>query len=232
MAREQGALTIALTNHPKRDLAQASTHTLNLHAGSEISVAATKTFVTSVVSAIWLLAEWQKDADLIAAIHQLPSALEKAAAADWSALGDQIASRQSLFCLGRGPTLAVSNEAALKFKETCQLHAESYSSAEVLHGPVSIVDRGFPVLALCASDRAEQALADVADELAGMGAIVFATTDTVKRAARLESIRTMHPLTDPLALIVSFYALVEQFARSRGINPDQPRHLNKVTETV
>ena len=120
----------------------------------------------------------------------------------------------------------------MKFKETCQLHAESFSSAEVLHGPVSIVSKGFPVLALCASDRAEQAVADVADEMAGKGAVVFATSDKVKRANRLPSIRSDHPLTDPITLIVSFYALVEQVALSRGINPDEPRHLKKVTETV
>lgn len=232
MARQQGALTLAMTNHPESDLAKVSSHTLNLHAGAELSVAATKTFVTSIVSAIWLLAEWQKDKQLLAAIHQLPAILEKAALLDWSELREQIASRQSLYCLGRGPSLAISNEAALKFKETCQLHAESYSSAEVLHGPVSIVDRGFPVLAICAADRAEQALVNVADEIAAKGAVVFATSDKVTRASRLPTIRTNHPLTDPISLIVSFYAMVEQVAISRGINPDEPRHLKKVTETV
>ncbi|MCB1386494.1 MAG: SIS domain-containing protein [Nitratireductor sp.] len=232
MAGREGALTFAVTNHPESDLAGASSHTLNLHAGAELSVAATKTFVTSIVSALWLLAEWRKDADLLAAIRQLPGALEKAALLDWGGLRDQVASRQSLYCLGRGPTLAISNEAALKFKETCQLHAESYSSAEVLHGPVSIVDRGFPVLALGVADRAEQALAEVADEIATKGAVVFATSDKVARAARLPVIRTAHPLTDPVSLIVSFYAMVEQVAVLRGVNPDEPRHLKKVTETV
>ncbi len=232
MARRQGALSIAMTNHPESDLARASTHTLNLHAGAEVSVAATKTFVTSLVSAIWLLAEWRKDTELLAAIRELPKAIEKAAVADWSALASQIADRPSIYCLGRGPALAVANEAALKFKETCQLHAESYSSAEVLHGPVSIIDQGFPILALCSADLAEAALADVADEIARKGAMVFATSDKVRLAAPLSSVRTSHPLTDPIALIVSFYAMVEQVARSRGINPDEPRHLRKVTETV
>ena len=116
--------------------------------------------------AVWLLAEWQQDAELIAAIHALPRVLEEAAHQDWSALGAELGGHRSLYCLGRGPALAISNEAALKFKETCQLHAESYSSAEVLHGPVSIVDRGFPVIALCAADAAEASLASVADALA------------------------------------------------------------------
>ncbi|MCU9850074.1 SIS domain-containing protein [Defluviimonas sp. WL0024] len=232
MAGREGALSFALTNHPDSDLASVCAHTLNLHAGAELSVAATKTFVTSIVSAIWLLAEWQKDDALRAAIRKLPEVLASAAAADWGALGEQIASHKSLFCLGRGPALAISNEAALKFKETCQLHAESYSSAEVLHGPVSIVDRGFPVIALTAADAAERALVEVADEIAGKGAIVFATSDKAARASRLPAARTSHPLTDPISLIVSFYAMVEQVAVSRGVNPDEPRHLRKVTETV
>ncbi|WP_299868515.1 SIS domain-containing protein [uncultured Roseobacter sp.] len=232
MATAQGALSLALTNHTDSDLARVSTHAIDLHAGAELSVAATKTFVTSAVSAGWLLAEWQRDADLLRALHVLPEALESAAQMDWGALAADIASRQSLFCLGRGPVLAISNEAALKFKETCQLHAESYSSAEVLHGPVSIVEQGFPVIALTAADQAESSLVDVADQIAGKGASVFVTSDKASKAGCLPCVRTAHPLLDPISLIVSFYAMVEQVALSRGINPDEPRHLKKVTETV
>lgn len=232
MAREAGSLTFALTNHPDSDLAQVSDHTLNLHAGAELSVAATKTFVTSIVSAVWLLAEVTQDTALLTAIRGLPAVLERAAAVDWSSLGAQLEARNSLFCLGRGPAFAISNEAALKFKETCQLHAESYSSAEVLHGPVSIVDKGFPVIALAAADAAEASLVEVADGLADKGASVFVTSQTARRAIALPVARTDHPLTDPIALIVSFYAMVEQVAVARGINPDTPRHLRKVTETV
>ncbi|MGJ5619681.1 SIS domain-containing protein [Sulfitobacter sp. MF3-043] len=232
MARAGGALSIALTNDPTSPLAQVSDHTLYLEAGPELSVAATKTFVNSAVVGIWLLAECAQDAALLAAIHGLPDHLEKAVRQDWSQVIDALGSRNSLFCLGRGPASAISNEAALKFKETCQLHAESYSSAEVLHGPVSIVDAGFPVLALCAADEAELALAGVADQIADKGAAVFATTDQVKKATALPTVRSGHGLTDPIALIASFYAMVEQVATSRGINPDAPRHLKKVTETV
>lgn len=232
MATKQDALTFAMTNNADSDLAGVSSHTLDLHAGAELSVAATKTFVNSIVSAVWLLAEWTHDTELLAAIHGLPEVLERSVAVDWSQLGQQIASRQSLFCLGRGPAFAISNEAALKLKETCQLHAESYSSAEVLHGPVSIVDRGFPVIALAAADQAEKALVEVADEIAAKGASVFVTSDSAARASRLPAARTAHPLTDPISLIVSFYSMVEEVAVSHGINPDEPRHLKKVTETV
>ena len=232
MANKQGALSIALTNHADSDLAQVSTHTLDLHAGRELSVAATKTFVTSAVSAVWLLAAWQQDQGLLRAIHSLPKVLDQAADMDWSAVADEVTTKQSLFCLGRGPSFAISNEAALKFKETCQLHAESYSSAEVLHGPVSIVDSGFPVIALAAKDEAEQSLVDVVDQIADKGASVFVTSSKASKAVCLPVSRSDHPLLDPISLIVSFYAMVEQVSRARGINPDEPRHLKKVTETV
>lgn len=231
LARAGGALSIALTNDPDSPLAEVSDHTLNLHAGPELSVAATKTFVNSAVAGAWLLAEWAEDDALRSAIRELPEALDRAARLDWSAAQAAVAGRSSVFCLGRGPAYAISNEAALKFKETCRIHAESYSSAEVLHGPVSIVDAGFPVIAFAAADEAEVALAEVADQMSDKGASVFATTDRVQRAQALPVARTGHPLTDPIALVASFYALVEQIAVSRGINPDAPRHLQKVTET-
>ena len=232
MAREGGALSIAMTNDPDSPLAQAADRALNLHAGPELSVAATKTFVNSAVAGIWLLAEWAEDANLLSAIRGLPEALSQTVQNDWPEVQSAFEGRSSIFCLGRGPAYAISNEAALKFKETCQVHAESYSSAEVLHGPVSIVDSGFPVIALASHDAAEPALASVADELAMKGAKVFAASDQVQHATPLAVTRTGHPLTDPISLIASFYAMVEQVAVSRGINPDAPRHLKKVTETV
>ena len=230
-ARAGGALTVALTNDAASPLARTAERTLDICAGPERSVAATKTFVTSALAGLWLLAEVKGDADLRAAIHALPEALDRARTLDWSPLAAALG-RGSVYTLGRGPSWAMSNEAALKFKEVCQIHAESYSSAEVLHGPVSIVDRGFPVLAFAAADAAEAPLAAVADELAAKGAAVFATTPAVRRAVALPVVRTGHPLTDPLALIVSFYAMIEGLALARGLDPDMPRHLRKVTETT
>lgn len=229
-ARAGGAYTVAVTNDAASPLARAAEATLDIHAGPELSVAATKTFVTSALACMWTLAETIGDDGLLAAIRGLPQRLADAVEVDWGAVAGAIG-EGSLYTLGRGPSWAISNEAALKFKEVCRLHAESYSSAEVLHGPVSIVDRGFPVLAFSAADAAEEALAEVADVLAGKGAQVFATTDMVHAAQRLPTVRTGHPLTDPLALIVSFYAMIEKIAVVRGLDPDMPPHLKKVTET-
>lgn len=226
-----GAFSVAITNDPQSPLAQAASATLNIHAGPELSVAATKTFVTSLVAGVWLLAEIKGDDALISAIRGLPRQLEAAVSCDWSEVLPAIQGG-SLFTLGRGPSWAMSNEAALKFKETCQLHAESYSSAEVLHGPVSIVGEAFPVIAFAAGDAAETAVATVADTIASKGARVYATTQQVTHATVLPHVRTDHWITDPISTIVSFYGLVESVAAQRGINPDAPRHLKKVTETV
>jgi glutamine---fructose-6-phosphate transaminase (isomerizing) len=231
-ARRNGALSLAITNDAASPLAGASSYALDMHAGVERSVAATKTFVTSAVAGLLLLAEWRGDDVLRAAIRALPKQLEAATAIDWPEVRAAITGEQSLFTLGRGPVWAISNEAALKFKETCQIHAESYSSAEVLHGPVSIVDQGFPVLGFAARDAAEQSLAGIADQISAKGARVFATSSRVRHATVIDHVRTDHPLTDPIALIVSFYAMVERIATSRGINPDLPRHLKKVTQTL
>ena len=232
MATSMGAVSVAITNETTSPLANQSSHVLSLHAGTELSIAATKTFVTSAVSAIWLLAEWADDATLRRAIFDLPRTLEKALNMDWSSVKNAINKDNSLFCLGRGPSLAIAHEAALKFKETCQIHAESYSSAEVLHGPVSIVGNGFSVIAFAADDAAGNAIVEVADNLSKKEADVFITSEKLTRAHTLPVARTGHPLTDPIALITSFYVLVEQIASGMGKNPDAPRHLNKVTETV
>lgn len=230
MLRDRGALTLALTNHPDSPLAQAAHHVLPLHAGPERAVAATKTVVNSIVAGLMLLAHLRRDAILTAALHALPRLLETALSADWSPLQDALQDTDRLYCLGRGPCYALSNEAALKLKETCQLQAESFSGAEVQHGQMSVVGPGFPVLVLAVQDAARAGQRALATRLAGMGARVF-LTDTAEGATPLPALRTAHPLTDPLPLIVSVYALAERLARARGIDPDAPRHLQKVTRT-
>lgn len=231
-SKRDGAFTIAVTNDLKSPLAGVSDTAIDICAGPERSVAATKTFVTSAAAGLYLLAAAKNDVELIGAIKALPETLEKAAQIDWPEVRAAVGDAPSLYTLGRGPSWAISNEAALKFKETCQIHAESFSSAEVLHGPVSIVGEGFPVLGFASADKAETALTDVADTLAAKGAKVFVTSKKARAANVIEHVRTGHALADPLSLIVSFYAMVERFATSQGIDPDTPRHLAKVTETL
>jgi len=232
-ARAGGALTIALTNDAGSPLAKASEHAIDIAAGAERSVAATKTFVASIVAGLALIGRWRGDDALLAALEAFPEQCRRAIDCDWSPLADKIGDRDTAYVLGRGPSMAISEEVALKFKETCQIHAESYSSAEVLHGPVSIVGSGFPVIALAARDAAEGSVVETAERIAQKGADVFVTSAQASdRLTALPFVASGHPLTDPLLLIVAFYAFIENLARRRGLEPDNPPHLRKVTETI
>jgi glucosamine--fructose-6-phosphate aminotransferase (isomerizing) len=226
-----GALTIAITNVDASPMAAACDHTLPLRAGPERSVAATKTFVASVLAAVALVAEWQDDAGLREAVAALPDQFAAALACDWSPLADRLVRANSAFVLGRGPGFAIANEIALKFKETCAIHAESYSAAEVLHGPAAIVQAHFPVLGLAVPDAALGQVVATAERLAGQGADVFLTAPAAGATA-LPIVAGVHPLTAPLVVAVTFYRFIEALARRRGFNPDTPPHLRKVTETV
>jgi len=231
-SREGGALTVAITNFADSPMALASAHCIPLGAGVEKSVAATKTFVTSVVAGLQLLAEWQQDTALLAALTDLPQAMEGALTLDWSPLAARLARAQQAYVIGRGPAFAIACEAALKLKETCGLHAEAYSAAEVLHGPSAIVQAHFPVLALAVEDAAATGVAQTAARLAAQGADVFITGSMVTGATTLPAGPSTHPLLAPLLLGVAFYSFVEGLARRRGFDPDTPPYLNKVTETV
>jgi glucosamine--fructose-6-phosphate aminotransferase (isomerizing) len=231
-ARRGGALSFALTNTAMSPLADVSDHTIDLLAGPERSVPATKSFVSSVVAGLALLAHWQDDKALVDALEALPAVLEEAMRCDWSSLSTALAGRQSLYVLGRGPALAIAGEAALKLKETCAIHAEAYSAAEVVHGPARIVEQGYPILAFAARDAAENSVVEIVERLTGQGARAFVTSAKAGAATPLPFAETKHPLTDALALVVPFYVLAEELSRRRGFNPDQPPHLKKVTETI
>ncbi|MCC6306201.1 MAG: SIS domain-containing protein [Rhodobacteraceae bacterium] len=232
-AREGGALAVAITNDAASPMAAACDHALPLMAGPERSVAATKTFVASVLAALALVAEWLEDAGLRAAVAALPGQFEQALACDWTPLADRLVRAHSAYVLGRGPGFAIASEMALKFKETCSVHAESYSAAEVLHGPSAIVQAQFPVLALGVADAALPQVIATAERLAGQGADVFLTAPGAGPGVRaLPAIAGVHALTAPLVLAVTFYGFVEALARRRGFNPDTPPNLRKVTATV
>ena len=230
-ATESGAVSVALTNTMGSPLADASRHALDIKAGPELAVAATKSYVSSVLAGLLLLAEWTGNDELKAALKALPEHFARAVTLDWQALGEDIGISGSLYLLGRGPSLAIASEAALKFKETSGMHAEAYSAAEVLHGPVALVKPDFPVVAFAARDAAEASIAEIADGLAAKRAAVYATSGRVTKAGRLPFVETGHPLTDALALISPFYGFVEAFSRARGFDPDKPEALKKVTET-
>ena len=228
MARAAGALTAAIVNDTASRLAAVCDIVLPMSAGSETSIAATKSFIASLAALVRLVALWSGDDRMRAALDRLPERLRAAWGLDWDAALPLLAGAASAITLGRGPTLAIAAEAALKLKEVANLHAEAFSGAEFLHGPVALVSRGYPLLVLLPSDEAEEGMRRLAADLAGKGAVVLSAGP----GELLPSLVSDHPATDAICLIQSFYAMVVHLAEQRGIDPDRPRHLRKVTRTT
>jgi glucosamine--fructose-6-phosphate aminotransferase (isomerizing) len=231
MARKAGALTAAIVNDSTSPLAQSCDVVLPMMAGLERSVAASKTFVASLAALLGLVSCWSRDSALQRALERLPQRLELAADLDWSAALPALSRATDLITIGRGPTLAVAREAALKLKETCRIHAEAFSGAEFQHGPIALVEREYPVLLFAPSDAAAEGLAVLATELVHKGAAVFANGSLVEGATALPMLEPDHPDADAVCLVQTFYRMVIEVARWRGSDVDRPPHLQKVTRT-
>jgi len=231
VAKAAGAITVVLVNATDSPLAAASDIVLPMEAGPELSVAATKTFIASVSALLRLAALWTEDRAMADSLARLPERLHEAAGLDWSAALAGVEAAPSLVTIGRGPTLAIAREASLKLKETCNLHAEAFSGAEFLHGPVALVDDEYPILMFIPTDAAEQGLRGLAANLRAKGASLYVAEPGETAAGRLPALAADHPEADAICLIQSFYGLAVRLARLRGIDVDRPRHLQKVTRT-
>lgn len=231
MAKEAGALTLAIVNDVDSPLAKACHVALPMAAGPELSVAATKTFIAALTALLRLAAAWTGDDKLDAAIDRLPDRLAAALDLDWSSATGVVSQASSLIAIGRGPTLAIAREAALKLKETSNLHAEAFSSAEFQHGPVALVSPLYPILMFVPGDAAAAGMRALAADLRGKGAALFAADHGEEAAGGLPVLAPDHPDADAVCLIQSFYALAIRVAERRGVDVNRPRHLQKVTRT-
>ncbi len=228
-----GALTVAVVNHPDSPLAKSCDVVLPLQAGVESSVAATKSFIASLTAVAHLVATWSGDQALAAALPQLADRLHHVPALDWSPVEDALAGAASMYTIGRGPGLAVAREAALKLKEVCAIHAEPHSAAEIMHGPVTLVGPGYPILAFAPPDAAHASVTQLAADLVAKGAVVLtASQDPAAPGIRLPTVPALHPALDAVPMLQSFYGCLIGLARRRGIDADHPRHLQKVTRTT
>ena len=234
-AQQGGAKIIAIVNDAGSPVAEMADLTIPLQAGPEKSVAATKSCIASMAAGLALLADWSGDRALGEALTGLPAVLRAAVASDWSQMVEPFVAARSALIIGRGIGYPVAMEAALKLKETASLHAEPYSAAEVLHGPIQIVHEGFPVLLFRQRDAAGDSLDHCAARLANAGARVFvggAGAPGAKSFTHLPVAPSTHPATELLSAMVSCYATVDRIARARGFDPDTPPLLKKVTETL
>lgn len=230
MAKEAGAFTVAITNDMNSPLSQIVHNSLDLRAGPETSVAATKTYIATLSLIVGLVANWSSDPGLHSALNELPALLDQSWELDWSLLVDGLRSATSLYVVGRGPGFGIAQEAAIKLKETCGIHAEAYSLAELRHGPLELVKPGFPILVFKQEDRSADGISNFIRELCAQGATVFVAGRAVDGAISLPVV-TNCPFIAPIAQIQSFYRAANSLALARGFNPDQPSHISKVTLT-
>jgi glutamine---fructose-6-phosphate transaminase (isomerizing) len=231
-ARDGGARTVAILNETDSPLGHGADTVLPVLAGPEKAVAATKSFVGSLYAILGFVAGFTHDAALEAALRQVPEQARNALGYDWTRAELPLARAGSVFIIGRGPGLAISAEAALKLKETCRIHAEVFSSAEMLHGPVVLAERKFAALAFEPEDQSQQSVVAAVAAMREKGAAVF----SISTGGETGPVLGVPPVTDalllPLVQITAFYKFVEALARHLGENADAPAGLNKVTVTL
>jgi glucosamine--fructose-6-phosphate aminotransferase (isomerizing) len=230
-AKEAGAFTIAFVNVVNSPLATEADIAIPLHAGPEKSVAATKSYLATVAGIAQLVAAWADDAPFAGALTDLPAQMVQAWNLDWSKAVENLAAVRDLYVIGRGVGFGAAQEAALKFKETCGLHAEAFSAAEVRHGPMALAKDGFPAFILSQNDETRAGVRDLITALAQSGADILLAGFDDPRALVLPTVDA-HPALQPILMLQSFYRMAEQLSRARGMNPDNPPLLNKVTETI
>ena len=231
--RKAGAYVVALVNDETSPLAALADELLPLCAGTEKSVAATKSYIASLGGLAAIVAAWSGDKALTEGLRDLPAQLNAAFALDWTPALSVLQPARNLFVIGRGYSFAVAQEAALKLKETCALHAEAFSSAEVKHGPMAIINDGFPILGFATSDAAGDGVREAAQEFAARGASVLLANPAgaLENTGHLPALLSI-PALEPILQIQSFYRLANSLSVARGLDPDSPPHLNKVTKTV
>jgi glutamine---fructose-6-phosphate transaminase (isomerizing) len=230
-AKVSGATILALCNSPGAPLIAAADLVIELRAGSETSVAATKSFLATLAALASLVAAWTRDAALQAALQTLPSLMDASWALDWSGALPVLGPAGNLYVIGRGLGLGAAQEIALKCKETCALHAEAFSSAELRHGPYTLLGRAFPALLLAQRDASLAGVQALAGELAQRGVPVLLAGARAQGAITLPTLDAIPELA-PILLVQSAYRMIDALAARRGLDPDHPPHLRKITETV
>ncbi len=228
-AQDAGALTLAIVNETNSPVADAARLVLPLAAGPEISVAATKSVVSSMLAGARLIAAVAGDDDLLTACEAAPERLAAALKLDWSTWGASLLTARAAFIAARGYGFGPAREIALKLSETVRLPALGYSAAELRHGPRAAIAPDTPVLALRQPDGTAETVDGLAADLTAAGEPVFVAGGP---SSTLPWIGDGHPVLDPVVMLGPAYAAIEAATRAKGYDPDRPPFLQKVTRTL
>ena len=236
-ARRQGALTAAITNEVDSDLAQQADHVIRLHAGNERSVAATKTYTSSLLAISLLSSLLADDAEMLAAIEQIPDKVSRILSIneDVARVAERYRYMRDCVVIGRGYNYATAFELALKLKELTYTIAEPYSSADFLHGPLALIENGFPAIVIAPTGvmlPEMQAFIKVLRQREAEPIIISDDEETLAMARIPLPLSASTPeWLSPLTSIVPGQLFAMHLANARDYDPDHPRGLRKVTET-
>ena len=231
-ARKAGALTAAIVNEVNSPLAKSTEVLLPQHAGQEKSITATKSVICTLAAIARLAATWSEDQALLTALKNLPGVLSQAARTGGEIDESLLKGVSHAYVLSRALGLSAARELALKFKETCGIHAEPFSAAEVRHGPREVVDKNFLVVALMLPGSGGEDVKSVAEELKTQGARVLLVGPKKSRADFVIPEAGDYRL-DTLVALQFLYPWIARSAVALGRNPDRPRTLqSKVIETT
>jgi len=239
--RRQGVPTLVITNEPSSPLADAAEFVIELAAGPERAVAATKTYTTSLLALARVSIALGGRADAAgsqADLAAVPDAIEAALAVEpeVAAIAAEEAAADRCLVLGRGYEYATAREWALKLKELAQVFADPYSAADFMHGPIALVQAGVPVLAIVPDGPTAAGLADVLDRLGELVADSIVLSDSASlRSLGRRSIALPAGIPEwlrPIVSIVPAQLFAYHLTLARGLDPEAPRHLRKVTRTT
>ena len=238
-ARATGAVTVGITNERGSTLAKIAEHTFLVRARREKSVAATKTY-TGQMLVLYLLSFALGGRVAMADLEGLPELVEQALKLEegLGELSERYRFMRQAVVVGRGLNYANAFEFALKMMETSYVVAERFSSADFLHGPIALVEAGFPVFAFAPPDPTWSSIGDTLAKLGKLRAEVVAVTDTGNRdvascATRVIRIpRRVPAVLTPIPYIVPAQLFAAHLAQQKGLDPDQPRTISKVTRTL
>ncbi len=237
--RDAGATTVAISNNPESALMRAAEFPIAQRAGPERALAASKTFSTQMLLLSLLVAHWSEDEALLQALEAVPAAMQSVLSGKQDELQRlilRLTHAKSIYILGRGLSYSAAHETALKLKETCYVHAEAYSSAEFQHGPIAAVSPSDPVLMLALDDPTENSNHSAASKLREASADLSVISSNALLLTDANATATLpsglHPVTQAFVLVLSGQLLALHLALAKGLNPDAPRHLKKITKTM
>ena len=236
LAKSGGAFALGIVNEPDSPLGHAVDAVIAMGAQSERAVAATKSFILSLTAVAHLVGAWTRDAALVRALNTLPRILAQCSRVDWSVAIGLLEASRDIYVVGRGPSLPIARELALKFKEVCGLHAEALSAAELLHGPIALASSMLPAIVIEGDESSRATVDEAVTRLRAANApvVVLATARgrSVHDASTVVVPKSPHPLLQPIVTAQAAYPFFASLARVRGRDPDRPPQIEKVTRTL